>query len=329
MTRRLGADGSARAGGGRGDRRRCARGCRSRWPSWPPAPRPTRSFPLATLAGELREARGDRSTPSRAATRDRRARGVLLVVPDAEPRRGPAVPAARVSTPARTSPSPPRPASPAFAPPQVRRTLAELTRANLLTEHSARPVHLPRPAPRLRQPSWPTFTIGPAEQPDAAVHRMLDHYLHTAHTADHRLLNPHRDLGSTGRATPVGVVVEPLADDQQASPGSLAEHAVLLAAVGQAATTGFDSTPGCWPGRSPCTTSTAAAIGTIGLATQDTALAAARRLADVPRPGPHPPRCSRPRTTSWATAPTRWPICLSPRICSRQLGTTPDRPTLT
>ena len=113
-----------------------ARGCRSPWPSSPPGPRPTR----ALSASHAR--RANCATPGRGSTcstggdaGDRRAGGVLLVLPGAEPGRRPAVPAARPASRARTSPRRPRPAWPACRPRQARRLLAELTRAHLLAEH--------------------------------------------------------------------------------------------------------------------------------------------------------------------------------------------------
>ncbi|MEU1036311.1 tetratricopeptide repeat protein [Streptomyces mirabilis] len=68
---------------------------------------------------------------------------------------------------------------------------------------------------------------------------MLDHYLHTAHAAA-RLLEPARDSLSLPPPQP-GVHPERLAEHERTLAWFTAEHAVLLAAVGQAAATGFDT----------------------------------------------------------------------------------------
>jgi DNA-binding SARP family transcriptional activator/tetratricopeptide (TPR) repeat protein len=72
----------------------------------------------------------------------------------------------------------------------------------------------------------------------AATQRMLDHYLHTAHTAD-SLLNPHRDDPTTLPPVPAGVGPEHLADRERALAWFVTEHPVLLAAIRQVA--GFDA----------------------------------------------------------------------------------------
>src|SRR5439155_1645978 len=76
-------------------------------------------------------------------------------------------------------------------------------------------------------------------QRNAAMHRMLDHYLHSAHAAA-RLLYPHWDPVALAPRRP-GTVPEHPADHQRALAWFTAEHAVLLAAVDQAAATGFDT----------------------------------------------------------------------------------------
>jgi tetratricopeptide (TPR) repeat protein len=73
----------------------------------------------------------------------------------------------------------------------------------------------------------------------AAIGRVLDHYLHTAHVAD-RLLNPTRDPITPIPVRP-GVVPEPLDDHGPALAWFTAEHPVLLAAQDQAAAEGFDA----------------------------------------------------------------------------------------
>ena len=72
------------------------------------------------------------------------------------------------------------------------------------------------------------------------MHRLLDHYLHTAHAAD-RLLVPAPATRSPWPRPSPGVTPEDLADHEQALAWFAAEHPVLLAAVGQAAATGFDT----------------------------------------------------------------------------------------
>jgi DNA-binding SARP family transcriptional activator/tetratricopeptide (TPR) repeat protein len=72
----------------------------------------------------------------------------------------------------------------------------------------------------------------------AAVYRLLDHYLHTAHAAA-RLLYPHGE-SITLTAPQPGVSVEGLTQPDQALAWFTAEHPVLLAAMQQATTSGFD-----------------------------------------------------------------------------------------
>ena len=80
-----------------------------------------------------------------------------------------------------------------------------------------------------------------ADEParDLAVHRILDHYLHTAHAAG-VLLYPHREPITVARAVD-GVQPEYLADHDEALAWLDCEYPALLAAVNQAAATGFDS----------------------------------------------------------------------------------------
>jgi len=135
-----------------------------------------------------------------------------------------------ISTPAAASLA-------ALTPSRVRPLLAELTRANLLVEPT---------------PDRYTFhdllrayagevahSIDSAAERHAANRRMLDHYLHTAHTAD-RLLYPAREP-ITLTPPQSGVTPESLADHEQALAWFTAEHAAVLAAVDHAAATGFDA----------------------------------------------------------------------------------------
>jgi DNA-binding SARP family transcriptional activator/tetratricopeptide (TPR) repeat protein len=72
-----------------------------------------------------------------------------------------------------------------------------------------------------------------------ALHRMLDHYLHTANKATH-LVHPHRDPIDLAPALP-GVTQEDVTDREQANAWLTAEHHVLMAAIRQAADRGFDT----------------------------------------------------------------------------------------
>ncbi len=118
----------------------------------------------------------------------------------------------------------------------------------------------------------------PAPERRAAVHRVLDYYLHTAVAASQRF-NPGRSPLRLASPQP-GVVPADMADKDQAMAWFGAEAAVLLALIAHAATGGFDthawqipwalspffSRRGRWQDYS---------------ATQETALAAARRLDDT------------------------------------------------
>jgi DNA-binding SARP family transcriptional activator/tetratricopeptide (TPR) repeat protein len=159
--------------------------------------------------------------------------------------------------------------------PAVRPLLAELTRTHLVGQHS--------PGRYTFHDLLRTYAadLTHATDPDAdrlaAVHRMLDHYLHTAHAAD-RLLHPARDPITLPPPGP-DVTPEQPVDHHQAFAWFAAEHPVLLATVEQAAGTGCDIH----------TWQLAWALDTFldrrghwhdQAAVQRTAVAAARRLAD-------------------------------------------------
>jgi tetratricopeptide (TPR) repeat protein len=119
----------------------------------------------------------------------------------------------------------------------VRPVLAELTRASLLVEHA-----IGRYAFHDLLRAYATdlaHRIDTEQHRRTAAHRMMDHYLHTADTAN-RLLDPARDPLTLTPLQP-GVTPEHLADDQQALDWFTTEHPVLLAIVDQAAATGFDT----------------------------------------------------------------------------------------
>ena len=122
-------------------------------------------------------------------------------------------------------------------PPQVRPLLTELTRASLILEHTpGRYTHhdlLRAYATHL------THTTDPSHQRHAATGRMLDHYLHTARTAD-RALYPARDPITLTPPRP-GVTPEQPGNHQQAMAWFTAEHAVLLGSLDHAAATDSDT----------------------------------------------------------------------------------------
>ncbi len=119
---------------------------------------------------------------------------------------------------------------------QVRRHLAELTRAHLATEHVPGRFSL---HDLLRVYA---AELAHAHDSDdrrrAALQRMLDHYVHTADVAGH-LMNLHGERLTPAGIRP-GVAPEPIADHEHAMAWFDAEHAVLLAVFGKAADAGFD-----------------------------------------------------------------------------------------
>jgi tetratricopeptide (TPR) repeat protein len=82
-------------------------------------------------------------------------------------------------------------------------------------------------------------SVDPPAERRAALHRMLDHYLHSAVDAD-RQISPNRDLVDL---VPIqaGVVPETAPDAGRATSWFLAEHRVLVAAVERALAEGFDA----------------------------------------------------------------------------------------
>ncbi len=125
----------------------------------------------------------------------------------------------------------------ALATGQVRPLLAELTGANLLIQHA--------PGRYAFHDLLRAYATELAQDTDtdeerrAATARMLDHYLHTAHTAA-VLLDPHQDpitLAPPGS----GVTAARPTDAQQALAWFAAEHQVLLAVIDHAAATGQDT----------------------------------------------------------------------------------------
>jgi DNA-binding SARP family transcriptional activator/tetratricopeptide (TPR) repeat protein len=118
---------------------------------------------------------------------------------------------------------------------QVRLTLAELGRANLIVEHS--------PGRYTLHDLLRAYATDLAHRTDsnrqrrAVTYRILDHYLHTAHGAQ-QLLHPTRDPICLTPPRP-GVTPEHLTDHHQAAAWFTTEHTVLRATVDHALTNGF------------------------------------------------------------------------------------------
>ncbi|MFD8423542.1 BTAD domain-containing putative transcriptional regulator [Streptomyces sp. NPDC059466] len=119
---------------------------------------------------------------------------------------------------------------------RTRALLTELSRAGLLTDH-APGRHTFHDLLRAYAAELVT-THDSDDTRRSAVHRMLDHYLHTAHTAD-ALLSRKEDPLRPPAAAP-GAVVEELPDPGEALAWFTAEHPVVLAAVEQAPS-GFET----------------------------------------------------------------------------------------
>jgi DNA-binding SARP family transcriptional activator len=119
---------------------------------------------------------------------------------------------------------------------QARRAVGELTTSHLLAEHV--PGRFTFHDLLRAYAADQTLAQDDEAERRAAVHRLLDHYLHAAHAAA-KVLNPHRVTIMLKPAQP-GVAPESAADYEQAMTWFDAERAVLLAAVDHAAGTGFD-----------------------------------------------------------------------------------------
>ncbi|GAA1025070.1 AfsR/SARP family transcriptional regulator [Amycolatopsis albidoflavus] len=119
---------------------------------------------------------------------------------------------------------------------QARPALSELTRAQLLAETGTGRFAC---HDLLRAYSAQTARQDETEQArHVALHRMLDHYLHTAHAAA-LLLNPFNDRLSLAAPQP-GAVVGELVDGEQARQWFAAERPVFPGVVARAADAGFD-----------------------------------------------------------------------------------------
>jgi transcriptional regulator with XRE-family HTH domain/tetratricopeptide (TPR) repeat protein len=115
---------------------------------------------------------------------------------------------------------------------QARRHLTELADASLITQNAAGRYSL-HFLVRLYAAEQ-TQQAGTERQ--AANRRILDHYLHTGHTAA-LLLRPTRDPITPGPLSP-GTVPEDLADYQEAMAWYQAEHQVLIAGVAHSVSAG-------------------------------------------------------------------------------------------
>jgi tetratricopeptide (TPR) repeat protein len=119
----------------------------------------------------------------------------------------------------------------------VRPALAELTQASLLIEHTPGryTFHdlLRAYATDLAQ------RIDTDQQRHSTTHRILDHYLHTAHTAARRLYPTLDPIILTSPAA--GVTPQHPTDHQQALGWFTTEHSVLMATIDLAAASGFDT----------------------------------------------------------------------------------------
>jgi tetratricopeptide (TPR) repeat protein len=163
---------------------------------------------------------------------------------------------------------------------QARPQLAELARAHLVTQHA--PGRYAFHDLLRAYASELARTRGLAAAGEQALHRVLDHYLHTARHAD-QLLHPNRPPISLAEPQP-GVTAEHLGSHAEAMAWFAAEHQVLLAAIRCAAGAGFDTH----------TWQLAWAITTFlhrqghwqdAAAVQGAALDAARRLGEGPAQG--------------------------------------------
>jgi tetratricopeptide (TPR) repeat protein len=121
---------------------------------------------------------------------------------------------------------------------EVRPALAELTRANLLTESSPG-----RYSCHDLLHAYAAEVARTVDGPDvlhAARSRMIGHYLHTACTAD-RLLLPHREPPIVLDPLPAGTTPETPDDRDGAMRWFATEHRALVAVTREAAATGFEA----------------------------------------------------------------------------------------
>jgi tetratricopeptide (TPR) repeat protein len=121
-------------------------------------------------------------------------------------------------------------------PAQASAALSELTALNLITEH--RPGrYVLHDLLRAYAAEQSSKALAPGRR-QAAIHRALDHYLHTARNAI--VPFPPQDLSLTPSPPQHGTVVEAFKNSQQAMDWLDAEYQVLLTVTAHAASTGFD-----------------------------------------------------------------------------------------
>ncbi|MBO2448346.1 tetratricopeptide repeat protein [Actinomadura barringtoniae] len=119
-------------------------------------------------------------------------------------------------------------------PPSVTRAaLGELTRAHLVAERSPGRYEF---HDLLR--AYAAEQAAAGDEQGSAVHRMLDHYVHTAHQAG-VLMDPHRYVGDSPDEPESGVAPEELGEAEAALDWFGKEYRTLLAAIDQAAESGF------------------------------------------------------------------------------------------
>jgi DNA-binding SARP family transcriptional activator/tetratricopeptide (TPR) repeat protein len=122
--------------------------------------------------------------------------------------------------------------------PEARRLLAELSSAHLITEPAAGRFSYHDLLRAYAIELVRTHEDGAARR--AAIHRILDHYLHTAWSAANLIL-PGRDPALILARPQPGTAPEALRAGDDALAWCRAEHHVLLAATAQAGAGGFDS----------------------------------------------------------------------------------------
>jgi DNA-binding SARP family transcriptional activator len=158
---------------------------------------------------------------------------------------------------------------------EVRRLLRELTGAHLVAEHE--PGRFTFHDLLRAYATELAITVDPEADRHDALHRLFDHYLHTAHTAD-RLLRRHHHWIELAPPRP-DVVLEHIDDNAAALAWFASERAVLVPTAETASAAGFDTH--AWQ----LATTLGESFGRSGQA-QDlarvhrTALEAARRLED-------------------------------------------------
>ena len=121
---------------------------------------------------------------------------------------------------------------------QARRDMADLVRAHLITEWA--PGRFTMHDLLREYASELSMIHDSAADRRLAVHRILDHYLHTAYLAD-QLLRPRRDDPIVLPPLPLLVTTQTLADHRDAVAWLATERQVLLAALRQAESYGFDA----------------------------------------------------------------------------------------